>query len=187
MIKGKKASKETREKIRLSKLGSKNPMFKIGKKHPLYGVSPSKETREKIGKGNKGKKLSKETKLKMSLVRKGRKLSDEWKINIGRSNRGKNNGMFGKRPHNWLGGYSIRDYSFDFNEELKMIIRKRDNFKCQLCFSPAVIIHHIDYNKKNSNSNNLITLCRSCHAKTNNNRIYWEAYFNETMGSCATK
>ncbi len=33
--------------------------------------------------------------------------------------------------------------------------------------------NHIDYNKKNSNLNNLITLCGSCHTKTNTNRNYW--------------
>lgn len=39
-------------------------------------------------------------------------------------------------------------------------------------------VHHIDYNKLNCNPNNLITLCKSCHMKTNFNREYWLDYFN---------
>ncbi|NQU99405.1 MAG: HNH endonuclease [Parcubacteria group bacterium] len=38
-------------------------------------------------------------------------------------------------------------------------------------------IHHIDYNKQNNNPNNLISLCRKCHVKTNFNRNYWKYYF----------
>ena len=38
--------------------------------------------------------------------------------------------------------------------------------------------NHIDYDKKNCNSDNLITLCRSCHRKTNFNRENWIKYFN---------
>ena len=41
--------------------------------------------------------------------------------------------------------------------------------------------HHIDYNKKNCSLNNLITLCRSCHMKTNTNRNYWINYFNSLL------
>jgi len=37
--------------------------------------------------------------------------------------------------------------------------------------------NHIDYNKKNNNPDNLITLCRKCYSKTNNNQIYWKDYF----------
>ena len=39
-------------------------------------------------------------------------------------------------------------------------------------------IHHIDYDKKNCNENNLITLCLRCHRKTNANRRFWQYYFN---------
>lgn len=38
-------------------------------------------------------------------------------------------------------------------------------------------VHHIDYNKFNCNPENLITLCKSCHVKTNHNRNYWINYF----------
>ena len=41
----------------------------------------------------------------------------------------------------------------------------------------AINVHHIDYDKNNSNPNNLIVLCKGCHAKTNFNREYWGSYF----------
>ena len=44
-------------------------------------------------------------------------------------------------------------------------------------------IHHIDYDKKNNNPENLITLCNSCHTKTNiKNRDYWKNYYSEIAG-----
>ena len=42
-------------------------------------------------------------------------------------------------------------------------------------------IHHIDYDKKNNDINNLIALCRSCHCKTNGEREYWTDYLKEFM------
>lgn len=41
-----------------------------------------------------------------------------------------------------------------------------------------LVVHHIDYDKKNNNHNNLITLCSICHGKTNGNRKYWIKYFH---------
>lgn len=38
-------------------------------------------------------------------------------------------------------------------------------------------LSEIDYNKYNLNSENLISLCRKCHRKTNDNREYWMSYF----------
>ena len=38
-------------------------------------------------------------------------------------------------------------------------------------------IHHIDYDKLNCKPENLITLCHSCHAKSNYNRDYWFAFY----------
>lgn len=72
-----------------------------------------------------------------------------------------------------------RKYGLEFNERLKEKIRFLGNYKCQLCGCPqieneeALSIHHVDYNKKNNNINNLIALCRGCHSKTNINRNHW--------------
>jgi len=81
----------------------------------------------------------------------------------------------------WKGGISKEPYPFDFDEELKEFIRKKDNYQCQLCGvsqdGTKLSIHHIDYNKKNLSEINLITLCKACNAKVNFNRNYWKNHF----------
>lgn len=87
----------------------------------------------------------------------------------------------------WLGGKSFEKYGEDFTEELKEIIRKRDTYTCQECgftqeeLGYTLSIHHIDYNKKNNNPNNLISLCRSCHQQTNFGREDWADYFQSKI------
>lgn len=78
----------------------------------------------------------------------------------------------------WRGGISYEPYMIDWNETLKRSIRERDHYVCKICSCNGWVVHHIDYNKKNCNPNNLITLCKSCHQKTNFNRNYWLNYFN---------
>jgi predicted DNA-binding protein YlxM (UPF0122 family) len=89
----------------------------------------------------------------------------------------------------WLGGCSLKDYPTEFNPKLKKIIRERDGFICQLCGKKengvTLVVHHIDYNKKNIHPNNLISLCNpricGCHMKTNFNRKYWTEYFTNVL------
>ena len=75
--------------------------------------------------------------------------------------------------------YENTEYSSEFDNPLKEQIRFRDKYKCKLCGCPQIEngkqldVHHIDYNKKNNDIYNLISLCKSCHMKTNNNRKYW--------------
>ena len=80
-----------------------------------------------------------------------------------------------------MGGKSFEPYSLGWTNTLKKEIRQRDNYTCQLCGcrqeDTTHLVHHIDYNKKNCNPDNLITLCRSCHTKTNTNRDYWLQFF----------
>lgn len=87
----------------------------------------------------------------------------------------------GKNNPAWNGGTAYEPYGKEFNDELKEKIRKRDNYICQLCGimqnGRAHPIHHIDYNKKNNHEFNLITLCHSCHNKTNSHREYWKNHF----------
>jgi hypothetical protein len=42
-------------------------------------------------------------------------------------------------------------------------------------------IHHIDYNKKNCNPNNLISLCMQCHRQTSYNRKDWINYYQNKI------
>lgn len=78
-------------------------------------------------------------------------------------------------------------YSNSWGNVLRELIRERDGYTCQICgISQKILkgklkklsIHHIDYNKQNCNPDNLITLCQSCHAKTNFNREKWKEFFN---------
>lgn len=132
----------------------------------------TEKTKLKISLALKGKKKSKETRERMRKAQTGHKLSEKGKQKVREA-------MMGERNHNWLGGISFEPYSVDWTKTLKKSIRERDRYICQICgIEPAVHIHHIDYDKKNCDPNNLITLCRRCHAKTNSNRKYWINYFN---------
>jgi hypothetical protein len=76
---------------------------------------------------------------------------------------------------NWRGGISCEPYcDIWLDKEFKEDIKKRDNYKCQNpdCWgtSGRLVIHHIDYNKKNCSPNNLITLCNSCNSRANKDR-----------------
>jgi len=82
-----------------------------------------------------------------------------------------------EKHYNWQNGKSFEKYGCYFTNKLKQEIRKRDNYKCYICkLNKKLDIHHIDYNKKNCDKNNLIGLCKSCHMKTNFNRDYWKKY-----------
>lgn len=93
----------------------------------------------------------------------------------------------GEKSHCWKGGISFEPYGLEFNKQLKVSIRQRDNFTCQECnyteeqlgyiFGP----HHIDYNKRNNNPNNLILLCRSCNSKANFKREDWTTHFQNKI------
>jgi len=127
----------------------------------------SRDVRLKSSKSKKGKSfLTDLGRLAQSLQRKGRKFSPE---SIKKRS--------GKNHPFWKGGISYGEYPFEWTDSLKHKIRERDKFTCQICGKNGFVVHHIDYNKKNCNPNNLITLCRKCHRKTNDNRNYWIKFF----------
>lgn len=154
---------------------------KIGKPSPRKGVTLSEETKQKLRNANLGKKLLEETKSKIGYSQKGRAA---W--NKGKKYRSPKQSiaMAGNKNSNWKGGISFELYSNNWTDDLKDSIRKRDNYTCALCglhqdelldgYIKVLDIHHIDYDKNNLNPTNLITLCRSCHMKTNYNRDYWQ-------------
>lgn len=83
--------------------------------------------------------------------------------------------------------YELFEYGNEFDNSLKEQVRMRDKYTCRECGcsqvenSRQLDCHHIDYDKKNNNINNLISLCRSCHMKTNYNIKYWKEYLKEKM------
>ena len=115
----------------------------------------------------------------MSEAKKGKRLSFKTRKKIGDAQRG-------SKAKNWMGGIAKNPYSNDWTATLRRGIKERDNYTCRLCGNQQkdtiFDIHHIDYNKKNCNPNNLITLCHSCHSKTNcKNRGEWIKLFSTLM------
>lgn len=137
-----------------------------GKNHPFYGKHHTEERKASMstkmrGKNHPfyGKSRSQETRLKISL------------------------GLRGEKSPNWKGGGLFLKRPFGFNDSLKLYIRKRDHFTCQLGgetekdLRQALDVHHINYNRLNNSPTNLIALCHSCHGKTVHNREFWQIFF----------
>ena len=132
---------------------------RMGNRNPLYGKTHTTAVRKILSDVNVGRSPSKKTRKKMSCAR------------------------LGSRNHNWKGGISKKPYCYDWTTCLKELIKERDDYQC---LNPYCIfdnpkrdlnVHHIDYNKKNCNQKNLITICRSCNAKANYNRDWHEAWY----------
>ena len=203
MKKGSHHTEETKQKNRgwhLGKIFSEEHKQHLSENHRDYqtektkqkiseaqlGRIMSEESKQKNREGHlgkqspwKGKKASKKTRQKMSKSRKLFIKAHPEAINVlNRKQGGENNG-------NWKGGISFELYTREFNNILKQQIRERDDFGCQLCWKEEererFAVHHIDYNKKICNQNNLITLCRGCNAKVNANRPEWTNFFSVNL------
>lgn len=151
---------------------------KIGESNRKYAIKPCIICGKEIRKGLKFRKYcSKEC---FGIDRRGFKCSEETLQKMRNIER-----LKGIYHPNWQGGKSFEPYPLGWTKTFKEQIRYRDKYTCQLCGVPEVecnrklAVHHIDYNKDNLSENNLISLCQSCHQKTNFNKDYWEGYFNE--------
>ncbi|MFA5401694.1 MAG: HNH endonuclease signature motif containing protein [Dehalococcoidia bacterium] len=168
--KGSHRSEETRRRMREAR-----------RKQP----PPSEKTRHKISKTLTGRpsSLSKEGRRRKREKMKGNKFAlgyhhtEKTKQIISAAHAGENSYL-------WKGGISKEPYGLKWTNQLKKEIKTRDGYVCQNpnCTQQVKLldVHHIDYNKKNMDPNNLITLCRSCHSKTSHkNRDKWTRIFNE--------
>ena len=136
----------------------------------MRGKTHSEEGKRKMSEAHKGKKLSEKHKRKLSKTHKQIELTEEDIERMSEAFKGEKNPM-------WKGGISFEPYSIDWTETLRRSIRERDHYICQLCNKYGNTVHHIDYNKRNCNPENLITLCCNCNSKINANRGYWTKYF----------
>ena len=175
--KGKKRSEE------IKKLWSEQ---RKGKGNSFYGRHHTDETKEKL------RKKSIEIHQNPEIHKKYIDALRKWHKEHPDFTRGENNGFYGKHHKEgfnigesngmWNGGSSKEPYPFGFDDTLKEFVRKRDLYTCQLCnrtekdLDSIFSVHHIDYVKKNIDLKNLITLCQSCHGKTNFNREDWTKY-----------
>jgi hypothetical protein len=89
--------------------------------------------------------------------------------------------LTGANNPNWRGGTSFEEYPLSWNI-VKNEIKRRDE-KCLYCGKKQTIlhVHHIDYNKQNLKEDNLITLCNSCHSKTNFQRAFWKFHLTHLL------
>lgn len=166
--KGKKRTEEQNKRNSEVHKGRKHTKEEIQKQiKAQIGRKFSQETRQKIRESHYGMKVSEETKQKQSKARQGK--------------------YFGENNPNWNNGSSFEPYGLEFNKEFKQSVYERDNYKCKCpdCENKTNILdaHHIDFNKQNNILENLITLCRSCHSKTNgkNKRNYWTRFYQNIM------
>jgi hypothetical protein len=97
----------------------------------------------------------------------------------------------GNRNPNYIDGswcskenpYCIVWKERDWKDHIKY---KRDRNKC---WSPycngrhtnKLTLHHINYDKKDCNGENLITLCTSCNARANKDRAWHQAWYTLLM------
>jgi hypothetical protein len=179
---------------------------KLGDKHPKV-IAYKKKMSENMSRQRKGKapwnkgltkedpRVRKNTQHlfgnKFGCVNKGKKSPWTKKRNL--ENNPMKNPLIAKKAGrcmkleknaNWLGGKSFEPYAPEFNKDKKDEIRTRDNHTCQECNTKKnLCVHHIDYNKKNNSSLNLITLCYRCNSLANGNRKKWTRYYNEKMKS----
>ena len=113
---------------------------------------------------------------KPGIREKHKKLMQSLEIIEKTKNIGNKNGM-------WQGGTGNVPYPFAFDNKLKELIRKRDNYTCQKCGKTQeengrkLDVHHIDYIKENIDPQNLISLCRKCNPQVNGNRKFWIKFF----------
>ncbi len=209
-LKGKQKTEDHRKKLSIAKKGIKLNLSEeqrkklkertSGENNPFYGKYHNEQTKDIIRIHNQGRKLSEEHKRKIGEKSIGRKLSQETREKISLANRGERNGNYGRvyteeerqkfgspkdKHHNWKDGISYEPYSIEWTEKLRESIKRRDEYICQNTYctknSNILTVHHIDYNKKNCDEFNLITLCNSCNIKANYNRIRHHKFYKNLI------
>lgn len=76
-----------------------------------------------------------------------------------------------------------REYPYGWSDNFREAIRARDHHLCVLCGKTEIDnhrklhVHHTTYQKADLNPDRLVSLCTSCHNKTNWHRSYWQTFF----------
>ncbi len=125
--------------------------------------------------------------VKSSKTKRNKFMNEEYKERYLKTNKG----IFKEgEEHPFFNNWSsLEPYDKDFNEKFKKSIRERDGI-CMLCnvslddlrlLNRQINVHHINYDKKCSISQNCCILCNNCHAKTNINRPHWQKFFQSLL------
>jgi 5-methylcytosine-specific restriction endonuclease McrA len=159
------------------------------------GHKPPKAFQKGNNPWNKGKNLSEEHKINISLSCKGKRLGNTngfkkgecyWlgkkrpgmsnvkgfnRTGISPWNKDKECPQLAKENHwNWRNGISAERHSFFF-KQLSKVLRHKCNY-CNLCNSSEdLVVHHLNEMKQDNRLENLIVLCRSCHAQIHSMRM----------------
>lgn len=162
--KGKKLSKETRDKIAKS-------IKALDDKHPMKNPEIAKKASEK----NKGRKRSKEfckMRSKIQATKCG-PLAPGWK------------GGISNEPYCSI--WSDKEYKQDIRDRDNHTCQNPDCWKNCDNNGEKLCIHHINENKLNCHPWNLISLCRSCNIRAEGNkkenisREYWQNLYQNIM------
>jgi len=119
------------------------------------------------------------TSIRWNTFQQGGRCSECWRKEYGIK-------YSGKDSPSWKGGISCEPYCFEWSsKEFKDFIKERDGYQCLNpdCFGNIyrLDVHHIDYNKKNCDPQNLITLCRSCNSRANKDREWHESWYKAIL------
>lgn len=159
------------------------PKFIPGHSKSFKGKHHSEESKQKISDSRIGKYGGENHSMY------GKHHSEEAKKRMSDAHIGK---YSGEKCSAWKGGISFEPYCFKFNDEFKERVREFFDRKCVICGRTEsgnkrkLDVHHVDYNKNTCCDNSIplfVTLCMSCHPKTNTKRKYWEDRFKEIIYS----
>jgi hypothetical protein len=108
----------------------------------------------------------------------GRRCRECSYISRGLNNSGPNNSW-------WKDGISCEPYCQDWTKEYKDFIKERDGHKClnPTCSknSGKMVVHHINYIKKDCSPQNLITVCNTCNLIANHNRNWHTSWYRALL------
>lgn len=155
---GRTHSIEARKKMSEKLKGENHPFYgKRGKESAFYGKKHSEETKNKMKESYRSNSPD--------IIEKNRK------------------SHLGEKNPAWNGGSSKFPYAPDWGPKVKQKVFERDGFVCKNpdCRgeNESLVPHHINYDKTNCDSTNLITLCKSCNGRANKDRKKWQRIYEE--------
>jgi hypothetical protein len=163
------------------KMSEKRKGKLVGDKNPSFGRIVPQEERERRSKSMKGKLSGSKNPMFGKTGDKnpsfGRIVPQETIEKIS-----------GKNNYNWKGGSSFEPYCPKFNNEFKKRVRAFFGYQCVECGTPQngkkLVVHHVNFNKLSCCDTTIplfVSLCASCHGKTNHKREYWEQHFTDII------
>jgi hypothetical protein len=190
---GRKLSEKTKEKIAIANIGKtmdKKTREKISAK--LTGIKRGPQSDERRKKASiTHKNVTQETRQKISKANKGRKLTEDHKQKIKNEHLSQNSKIKrGKNHPCWKGGISFEPYCEKWNNKLKERIRAFFEYRCIICgkhqkeLKRKLHCHHVEYNKKACCDGKLVhfaAMCGKHHIMTNRDRERWETMLHRII------